>query len=87
MAAAGSISMFVSETFFYWVDSINARSKILQNNIGLREMYKEIVNKFGFKDLFKGYSASFYSSIMAGMIYFVIYKELKCYLKDYIPHN
>ncbi|TNV72165.1 hypothetical protein FGO68_gene6035 [Halteria grandinella] len=46
-------------------------------------MFKDVVQKEGIRTgLYKGYSASFYGSIMYGYIYFALYKGLKVYLKE-----
>jgi hypothetical protein len=38
VGAAGSLTMLLSESAFYWIDNINARTKMLNDNLGFREM-------------------------------------------------
>lgn len=85
MGAAGSLTVLIGEGSFYFIDAVNTRSKVLQSheNIPFRTMFRDIVKTEGISTgLYKGYSASFYGSIMYGGIYFSIYKGLKVYLKD-----
>lgn len=48
----------------------------------MRTMVKRILKTEGIYGLYKGYSASFYSSIFYGYLYFYLYKGSKLYLKD-----
>ncbi len=83
IGAAGSITILISETSFYFIDAVNARSKILEKNVKFTEMIKTIVKNEGVSSLYKGYSSAFYSSILYGYLYFYIYKGLKVFLKDH----
>lgn len=84
MGAAGSLTVLIGESSFYFIDAVNTRSKIIQHhNAPFYRMLREIVVKEGIrKGLYKGYSASFYGSLMYGYIYFYIYKGLKVYMKE-----
>ena len=82
VGAAGSITMLCGESMFYCIDAVNARSKVLHENVKFLDMVKRIVSKEGWHGLYKGYSASFYSSILYGYLYFYIYKGLKVYMKE-----
>lgn len=82
MGAAGSLTVLIGESSFYFIDAVNARSKILHHNTPFIKMMRDIVKNEGvLKGLYKGYSASFYGSMMYGAIYFYIYKGLKVHLK------
>lgn len=88
MGAAGSITILISESSFYFIDAVNARSKILNENVRFVDMIRSILKNEGIKGLYKGYSASFYSSILYGYLYFYMYKGLKVYMKEHIhPHS
>lgn len=82
IGAAGSVTTLVGESSFYFIDAISARSKVLKENVGMRDMVREVIKNEGIGGLFKGYSACYYSSILYGYLYFYIYKGLKCHLKD-----
>lgn len=82
VGAAGSITMLCGESLFYSIDAVNARSKVLHENVPFREMVKRILKTEGWYGLYKGYSASFYSSILYGYLYFYIYKGLKVQMKE-----
>lgn len=45
-------------------------------------MIRKIVKTEGIYGLYKGYSASYYSSIIYGYLYFYIYKGLKMQMKE-----
>jgi len=45
-------------------------------------MLMNIVRNEGIYGLYKGFSASFYSSIVAGYFYFLVYKGIKTSMKD-----
>ena len=36
VGSAGSLTMLLSESSFYWIDALNARSKMLNDNIPFR---------------------------------------------------
>jgi len=82
VGAAGSITMLVSESAFYCIDAINARSKILETNVGFIEMCKKVLCAEGYTGLYKGYSATYYSAILSGWLYFMLYKGFKNELKE-----
>jgi hypothetical protein len=82
IGAAGSITTLIGESSFYFIDAINARSKVLSKNVGFMEMLRDVLKNEGVQGLFKGYSACYYSSIMYGYLYFYIYKGFKGYIKD-----
>lgn len=88
MGAAGSITILISESSFYFIDAVNARTKILKENVKFGTMIRNIIKNEGIRGLYKGYSASFYSSILYGYMYFYLYKGLKVYMKDKLhPHS
>lgn len=82
IGAAGSITTLVGESSFYFIDAINARSKVLKENISMGQMMKQVIKTEGIYGLYKGYSACYYSSILYGYLYFYIYKGLKCHMKE-----
>jgi len=82
IGAAGSITTLIGESSFYFIDAINARSKILTTNVSFSYMMKQVIKNEGVSGLFKGYSACYYSSIFYGYLYFYMYKGIKCYLKE-----
>ena len=82
IGAAGSITTLIGESSFYFIDAINARSKVLSRNISFAEMLRDVLKTEGIRGLYKGYSASYYSSIMYGYLYFYIYKGFKGFVKD-----
>lgn len=77
VGAAGSLTMLLSESSFYWIDNINARTKMLNDNVQFHEMLKRVVKAEGVPGLYKGFTASYYSSIVGGFIYFYFYKAIK----------
>ncbi len=82
--AAGSLTMVVNDFALYSIESINARSKILRGeNIGFGDMTRQILKNEGLQGMYKGYSASYYSIIIHGFVYFYIYKALKKAMKDF----
>lgn len=74
--------MLIGESSFYFIDAVNMRSKILAENVPFYEMLKRIIKQDGIYGLYKGYSASFYSSILYGYLYFYIYKGIKVQMKE-----
>lgn len=83
IGAAGSLTMAICDVSLYSIESINARSKILRGeNVGFVEMTKRIMKNEGISGMYKGYSASYYSIMIHGFVYFYIYKALKQMLKD-----
>ena len=82
IGAAGSLTVLIAESSFYFIDAVNARSKVLKTNVKFPVMLRHILKTDGVAGLFKGYSASFYSSILYGYLYFYIYKGIKVFLKD-----
>lgn len=42
VGAAGSLTMLLSESSFYWVDNINARTKMLNENKSLHSMLRQV---------------------------------------------
>lgn len=82
IGAAGSITVLVGESTFYCIDAVNTRSKMLKENVGFKEMASRIIKSEGIYGLYKGYSASFYGTIIYGYLYFFIYKASKIYMKE-----
>jgi hypothetical protein len=84
MGAAGSLTMLICDASLYSIESINARSKVIKGeNVGFTEMTKKILKNEGFAGMYKGYSASFYSIITHGFLYFYLYKGIKVFMKDH----
>lgn len=77
VGAAGSITILLCESMFYCIDAVNTRSKVLAENVWFIDMVRRIYKSEGMYGLYKGYSASYYSSILYGYLYFYIYKGLK----------
>lgn len=84
LGVTGSLTLLASEMSFYFVDTINMRSKVLNSNKGGIEMLREIVWNEGPQGLYKGIQACFFGSIIYGFSYFYIYKKLKEHYKQYI---
>ena len=84
IGAAGSITVLVGESTFYCIDAVNTRSKMLNENVGFREMVSRILKNEGIYGLYKGYSATFYGTIIYGYLYFFLYKASKIYMKEKI---
>jgi hypothetical protein len=83
IGAAGSVTVLMGESCFYFIDAVNTRSKIIMNeNVGLIEMTKRILKSEGIYGMYKGYSSCFYSSILYGYVYFFFYKGLKVHFKE-----
>jgi hypothetical protein len=79
MGAAGSLTMLICDFSLYSIESVNARQKMLTGeNPSFVEMTKRILTKEGVSGLYRGYSASYYSIITHGFLYFYVYKGLKC---------
>lgn len=84
MGAAGSLTMFICDFSCYSIESINARQKIVKGeNVGFIDMTQRVLKNEGIAAMYKGYSASFYSIITHGFLYFYVYKGLKVFLKDH----
>ena len=80
--------MLLGESMFYCIDAVNMRSKVLSENVKFVDMVKTIYKNEGMHGLYKGYSASYYSSILYGYMYFYIYKGLKVHMKEtYDPQS
>lgn len=86
VGAAGSLTMLIGESSFYCIDAVNAKSKIMNVNLGFFEMVPKIIAEEGIYGLYKGYSVSYYSSMYSGFVYFYTYKMIKIKLKEkYTP--
>ena len=84
MAAAGSITVLIGESSFYFIDAVNTRTKILSKNEPFHKMLTSIIKAEGIRGgLYKGYTASYYSSLQYGFIYFYLYKSLKVSMKNH----
>jgi hypothetical protein len=75
--------MLISEASFYYIDLINAKSKMLEVNVGITEMMKRVFKEDGLAGFYKGFSASYYSAIISGFIYFYLYKAVKVHLIEH----
>lgn len=82
VGAAGSLTFLISESAFYNVDAINAKSKMLDVNVSFREMVSRIYKTEGLKGFYQGYSTVYYSQAVSGFIYFTVYKSIKKLMKD-----
>lgn len=80
----GSLTLLSSEMTFYFIDTINMRSKVLNTNKNCISMFRDIVKYEGILSLTKGIQASFYGAIIYGFTYFYLYKQLKEKYKKYI---
>lgn len=47
MGAAGSLTMILVESMFYFVDAVNTRSKVLSENVKFSDMIKDIYKSEG----------------------------------------
>jgi hypothetical protein len=77
LGAAGSISCMACETVFYFVDTLNMRSKVSTHSISVRRLISHIIRTEGVRGFFKGASAAYYGSLFYGFSYFSIYKAVK----------
>ncbi len=83
IGAAGSLTMTMCDLTLYSMESINARSKVLRGeNVGFMDMTRRILKNEGISGMYKGYSASFYSIMIHGFVYFYIYKAVKNLMKE-----
>lgn len=78
---------FVVESTFYFMDAINFNSKVREETLSFSKMVTEIYKKEGIYGFFKGYSVSFYASILYGLVYFTLYKLLKNILEPLFWEN
>eukprot|EP00347_Sterkiella_histriomuscorum_P012966 403366531 len=83
IGAAGSLTILLQESLFYCIDAINIRSKQIHENLKFHQMVKRIYTNDGIYGLYKGYTATFYSSTVSGYYYFYMYKGIKMYMKDH----
>ena len=84
IGAAGSLTMLICDVSLYSIECVNARSKIVKGeNVSFVDMTRRIVKAEGPTALYKGYSASFYSIISHGFLYFYVYKAVKVFMKDH----
>lgn len=77
LAVAGSLSNMLWEIAFHFADTVNIKSKLHTEQISTVNMYKHITKQEGLYGLSKGISATFYGSIVAGFMYFSLYKLFK----------
>lgn len=76
--------MLLCDCSLYSIESVNARSKVMRGeNKGFFEMLDFIYKNEGMSGMYRGYSASFYSIVIHGFIYFYVYKGLKVFLKEH----
>ena len=80
----GSLTLLSAEMTFYFIDTINMRSKVLNTNKNFLSMFRDIVKYEGVRGFTKGIQASFYGSIIYGFTYFYLYKQFKEKYKKYI---
>ena len=64
----------IVETSFHFVDTVNVRAKVSEKNTTSLNMVKKIYASEGIYGFSKGFSATFYGSIVCGFIYFSLYK-------------
>ncbi len=79
MAFAGSLAQFVTDIIAHPIDVINTRTKaeIAHGNINSWKMIRRIAHKEGVFGFWRGASATYYGALIAGIIYFSVYKFLK----------
>lgn len=82
LAGAGSLSYLITESMFFPLDSLNLTQKLQVENISNYRMVKTLHGKYGFYGIYRGFSTSFYSSTVAGGLFFALYKGLKVKLKE-----
>lgn len=83
----GSLTLLSSEMTFYFIDTINMRSKVLNSNKNCISMFRHIVSNEGVSGLTKGIQASFYGAIIYGFTYFYLYKLFKETYKKHIGES
>ena len=78
MGIAGSIAQFSTEIVFHPIDVINTNTKAdLIGNMNSLNTTVRIYKKDGLFGFWRGASATYYASLMGGIIYFTSYKYLK----------
>ncbi|CAI2373878.1 unnamed protein product [Moneuplotes crassus] len=80
IALAGSLSSMICEVLFHLADTVNIRAKLYNEKCSSIKVYKSIMQNEGINGLCKGISATFYGSIIAGLMYFALYKQFKEWL-------
>jgi hypothetical protein len=83
MGVAGSLANVLVEAGFHFVDTVNVRLKVSDQNMSSIKMVKNIYVKEGLYGFGKGFSACFYGSVACGFIYFSLYKLFKIYFREF----
>ena len=83
LGIAGSIAQISTELVFHPIDVINTNTKAdLLGNVNAYYTTKKIYQNDGFFGFWRGASATYYASLIGGMIYFTTYKYLKNHLSS-----
>lgn len=77
MGAAGSIVVLLNETTFYFLDTVNCKSKVEQESISFLKLINETIKREGTTALYRGFSSTFFGSIVYGFFYFHFYPFFK----------
>lgn len=83
MGAAGSIVVLLNETTFYFLDTVNCKSKVEQESISLLRLINETIRREGPTALYRGFSSTFFGSIFYGFFYFHFYPFMKSTFHDF----
>lgn len=89
LGLAGALAQFTTEFIYHPIDTINTKTKaeIHSENLNAYKMIRRIAEKEGFIGYWRGASATYYGSLMGGVIYFSLYKYLKIFFKKFEDPN
>ena len=81
LGIAGSLANMLCECSFHFVDTLNIRIKVDENknkwSKSTIQNIKSIYKADGISGFGKGISACFYGSLLWGVTYFILYKNIK----------
>ena len=71
-----SLSSFFADLITYPLDTVSTRVKVnTKHFITLKEGFYKIINKEGYKGLYKGVNTTFFCTFIPTYIYFVFYEK------------
>jgi hypothetical protein len=82
MAFAGSLAQCVTDLILHPIDVINTRTKaeIAEGKVNSWRMIKRISTNEGVFGFWRGASVTYYAALVAGIVYFSVYKFLKTHI-------
>ena len=87
MGAAGSLMTNFVEISFYLLDTVNTRSKIMDESISSLKLLDNVLKEEGATALVRGVSATYYGSVLYGGVYFYSYTWLKCKGHEFVSQT